>query len=521
MASRPPAPSTTFGSLPAFAFHRQAQIVHKKAWGHSWPRRRNTVKQAEIGQMGDGDELYVDGGITDHLDYWCLDGIRQIAQALAAPINMQDILVIREEYESILAMLDRYPSKLFVITGHPGIGKTTFLVLLFLYRLERRLPTAIQLHKSLYFIFDEHGATVHNAADLFNARLQKCWALCDSNALTSQPCEAIQSCADRIVLTTSPKPEKWKELRKQLTGLTLIIDLPTVMEIAAVVKELKLDTSATLGHVGKWGPSLRTIIAAIREPFHVAQHENDVQGAASALASSPSSASVTHSEVGNLPTSGGSNLLFLSRCLRPAPNVASDPPTAVLTVPTKHLAEIFDQHAAKLTAERSFDVFCMLSSHSLTRTIADWMHEKAMHRRMMSAGRIQLFRGQEEMWINTSTNLLHGTAGGLKSAGRDNAFYWMPSVTNFPSIDGVLGDTDQNLFTVQATIAGDHREADEGIHKAWDTMSRDCREGRKWHFVLVCGDVAQANSLVHDFSRQMKLTLGRKKVTVKVWGCVL
>ncbi|KAJ7489483.1 hypothetical protein FB451DRAFT_1362359 [Mycena latifolia] len=36
---------------------------------NSWPRRRNTVKQAEIGQMGDGDELYVDGGITEHLDY--------------------------------------------------------------------------------------------------------------------------------------------------------------------------------------------------------------------------------------------------------------------------------------------------------------------------------------------------------------------------------------------------------------------------------------------------------------------
>jgi hypothetical protein len=46
---------------------RGAGAVHKKAWGHSWPRRRNAVKRAEIGEKCDGDELYLEG-ITDRLD---------------------------------------------------------------------------------------------------------------------------------------------------------------------------------------------------------------------------------------------------------------------------------------------------------------------------------------------------------------------------------------------------------------------------------------------------------------------
>ncbi|KAJ7134214.1 hypothetical protein C8R44DRAFT_420114 [Mycena epipterygia] len=107
-------------------YDRQAQIVHKKTWGRPWPRRPNTVKQAEIGQMGDGDELYVDGGITDHFDYLCLDGIGEVAQALSVPLNLEDILVIREEYEYILAKLNLHSFET-VCNNRPSRNRKNYL----------------------------------------------------------------------------------------------------------------------------------------------------------------------------------------------------------------------------------------------------------------------------------------------------------------------------------------------------------------------------------------------------------
>lgn len=79
----------------------------------------------------------------------------------------------REEYDRVRKMLGQKNPvcNAFVVTGHPGIGttcklvphfraltshsgKTTFLIYLLLYRLIRKLPTAIQLSTDFYLLFD-------------------------------------------------------------------------------------------------------------------------------------------------------------------------------------------------------------------------------------------------------------------------------------------------------------------------------------------------------------------------------
>lgn len=115
------------------------------------------------------------------------------------------------------------------------LGKTTFLIYLLLYRLEHRLPTAVQLGAYEYIIFDEYGATVHNIDAFRHERLAKCWALCDSNADNIQPCVTLQVLAERVILAASVKPERWKEWGKQVRSTDIVVDLPTVMEIAAVL----------------------------------------------------------------------------------------------------------------------------------------------------------------------------------------------------------------------------------------------------------------------------------------------
>ena len=118
----------------------------------------------------------------------------------------------------------------------PYLGKTTCLFYLLLYRLEKRLPTAVQLDAEYYFICGEYGAVVH-PLPFRDDRLKKCWTLADSNDKVFQVCPSFKSRAMRIIQISSPKPERWQGWRmdKQAEGVCIISDLPSVPEIAAIV----------------------------------------------------------------------------------------------------------------------------------------------------------------------------------------------------------------------------------------------------------------------------------------------
>ena len=116
----------------------------------------------------------------------------------------------------------------------PYLGKSTFLVYLLLHRLERRLPTAVQLNADGYFIFNEQGAGFY-PLNTHGPGLDACWALADSNEDVYQPCGPFRSRAKFTIQMSSPKPERWKEWIKQRYGVCFIMDLPTVPEMAAIV----------------------------------------------------------------------------------------------------------------------------------------------------------------------------------------------------------------------------------------------------------------------------------------------
>ena len=116
----------------------------------------------------------------------------------------------------------------------PYLGKSAFLFYLLLHRLERGLPTAVQLNAKGYFIFDEQGAMFY-LLDTHGLGLDACWALADSNEFVDQPCEPFITRAKFTIQMSSPKPERWKEWTKQRYGVCFIMDLPTVPEIAAIM----------------------------------------------------------------------------------------------------------------------------------------------------------------------------------------------------------------------------------------------------------------------------------------------
>ena len=249
----------------------------------------------------------------------------------------------------------------------PYLGKTTFLYWLLLHRLENRLPTAVQTSSEEYFIFDEQGAICHSTKHK-DSRLEKCWALVDSNAKVHQPCDRFLNTAYRVIQASSPKAQRWKEWIKQKRGQRITSDLPSVPEIAVIVsvglvlicwislltkrlyrKELGYNPSSTLTLVRKWGPCTRNIIRSMEaELNHVADPvEKEVRVAVEYVCQNSRTIFGASVHKANLPEQG-SSVVFIRRKPKALGGSMEDLAESIIFIPTPHIINILDKHHSEM-----------------------------------------------------------------------------------------------------------------------------------------------------------------------------
>ena len=267
----------------------------------------------------------------------------------------------------------------------------------------------------------------------------------------------------------------------------------------------------------KYGPSTRQAIRCVVRTGSTNPTDaldKDIQKAVETLCASP----MTVLGSMGLPRSEGSSVIFVRR---PLGAIAfSD---VISFVPTMHLRHRFENHCCKVANQHSLRLFCALSSHALTRTAAGWLHEKAMHTRLGTAGKaLSIFGNGGKSTIQPSTVILPGTLGGLSRVEPHDSFYWMPSSSNFEGIDSVLGAPDEGVYTIQAIIATDHTDPTEGIRNVWNALSANVRDQRIWHYVVVTDTQRAAEFYMTSYSKKLStFTLGANRHTIQVWGCVL
>jgi hypothetical protein len=283
-------------------------------------------------------------------------------------------------------------------------------------------------------------------------------------------------------------------------------------------KELGEDPSPTLSLVHKWGPSTRNIIRSIKHAREGSFDpiEQEVYSAVEDVCQAPLDV-LQGFGGGYLPRDNGSSFIFVRR--------PADLERSISFIPTKHLTQIFEGHCLEVANKQCLELFISLSSHALTRTAADWLFEKSVHIHLgVDGGALKIFHDSIHAILQPATNtrVLHGAVDSLKQVGVSDAFYWIPSVVNFPGVDSVLGTSDGRVFTVQTTIAARHDDPIEGIKKVWDPFEIGVREERTWHFVVVTDTEQLATSLVKELSGKIvgfTLEQGRGRSPVQVWGC--
>ncbi|KAI0709889.1 hypothetical protein C8Q76DRAFT_83268 [Earliella scabrosa] len=456
----------------------------------------------------------------DELTYDYLTGVQKVAAALGSATMLRDCLIIRGDYVYLREEIERIQShgrQAVAIVGQPGIGKTVFLLAILFYRLERKLPTAIQFRHNYCFIFDEQGVTAHSTDDVPSDRLSRCWALSDSNAIVHQPCADFQAYAALVVQASSPGPDRWKEWLRQKDGVTVAMELPTVLEIGAIIKELGGNTSSTYAYVAKWGPSIRTIVGIVLSGNPSAAEEVELDKANTAAVSI--CRAYSHYTIAE-----GSSLVFQRPCHKEGRRLYSLHPF----IPTNHLANILESHRKRLKNADSLNLFALLSCHAYTRQAAGWTHEQRMHSRLLAgtedAGRLQIFNsadGGSDYWLLPSAKLLPGTLAALTTVGGSQSFYWMPLASNFPGIDAVLGDATGRIFALQATIAKSHCSPLEGLRRLWSKLRPAVRTSCSLHVVVVADEHEIADKLVQQFSPELLTGWKEGLGSVSVWSCVL
>ncbi|KZV75278.1 hypothetical protein PENSPDRAFT_571721 [Peniophora sp. CONT] len=488
--------------------------------------------------------------------------MERVAKALLAPKALRADVVVLNEYKTLLAALAgttgslSKETKSVVVSGQPGIGMTTFLLFLLLHRLENELPTALQLNSRYYFIFDAHGVLTLpiNAIDE-DDRLDECWALVDSNFDVASPCGVLIDNAKRVIQTTSPKVERWKEWRKQVRAKLYIMGLPNVMEIAAIVKEHKLDPSLTFLYASKWGPCSRAIIDVL-ECIDAGDDVGDIErsldesanSAAQAICTTPSLFRDFMLGSDDRPSSFnslGSSLLFIG----PLRKVTTEGSRLVRSgsmpvVSTKYLLNILLSAWRSHCTGKSLELYGLFSSHSFTRTGAAWMLEFRMHA-YLSVGDQPLLvskAGHKTKYsLPPSSNFIPGTLDALCATVSSASFYWLPDAKNFPGIDGVLGISDAkaksstttpgsnqtsphiDIYALQATIAHAHGSPVKGLRAIWKYIRH--LQNMTLHVVVVTDEEASASRIAQKFKEKLKnFTVGKKNtkhVPVKVWAGVL
>ncbi|VDB92012.1 unnamed protein product [Peniophora sp. CBMAI 1063] len=307
--------------------------------------------------------------IPEEMEYVCLEGMSKVGRILRADATIPDRLVVLSEYNELVTSLmsgrlsDENQS--VVVLGQPGIGKTLFLVYLLLYRLKRRLPTAIQLGGVQYVVFDGRGAVVCRPNEA-ECRLQRCWALADSNASVGQPCPAFLGGALRVIQATLPEASRWKHWAKQKMAMLHVMDLPGLMEVAAMVKESGCDPSEVPGYFSNWGPATRGIINALHDPEnHLRSLESKARTAAGAICEEPSILrTLSHRQYPGALNSVSSDVLFMRpyRAHNPDGTVQVHRHELVAMVPTRRLKDILEDELRRMNNTRALEALRLQSS---------------------------------------------------------------------------------------------------------------------------------------------------------------
>ncbi|KAI0695710.1 hypothetical protein BC835DRAFT_1519787 [Cytidiella melzeri] len=369
---------------------------------------------------------------------------RFFEQGLLAELfpTLEEYIVIRHEYKLAYIYIananqenlrvSKKPAK-FVLTGQPGIGKSSFLAYVLVHRLQHKLPTAVERAGSGFVLFSDEGVDMFEASE--KPRIENLWALSDSTPETVIPCVALRDSRAVLIQATSPAQHRWKEWKKQTCAFLYIMDVWTTDEIRAVLVKLKLNDAHGVEIMNKYGPCARTVVLLVKRPSEEASFMATIAKAASHVAAKVSDVMEAFDNLDISSQNTPSSLLFFRPVSRDERNLSKT------YIPTAYFVTTLAHALIKRKNAEQNMFFSLMSQQASTRSAARWIFENFMHVRLTTvSGEPTLCQrvdtNRETLQIPTTDNFITGTLDDLSES--TVPCYWRPVASSPSGIDSVI-----------------------------------------------------------------------------------
>ncbi|KAI0245653.1 hypothetical protein BJV78DRAFT_1287359 [Lactifluus subvellereus] len=380
-------------------------------------------------------------------------------------------LLIRKEYIFAFDELETRPRKGgVVVSGQPGIGKSTFLFYALFRRLSTQKPTALQM-STCFIVFKDTGVKVYDLAIRVTGALPVgTWALTDSNEHTREPCRAFLSASRRhqawIVQATSPAKDRWYQWSKELQAQYFVMERFSYEESIALGTILGLILDRFREQIELWGSSAaRTCVLLTRDPWRIPHYIRLATNAAEQLASE--TRGFIHQSENMSDTR--SHLLF---SLRPMDAMRAD---IVGDIETKFLRNLVDNAIKRLDASEQIEFYNLICKRPWFRASAGYVFAKCLR-------------------LAHCPSDQGGTAVYRSFAGAARPPSVHPGMQEpFPVTDAIIC-TDTHIITIQTTVSSRHEVNAEQFKKIQEAFPKSFRNARRWCHVFVTdyGEYAEA-----------------------------
>ncbi|KAF9219036.1 hypothetical protein BS17DRAFT_790224 [Gyrodon lividus] len=426
-------------------------------------------------------------------------------------------LLVRTEYNLAMeAFEEDYQTGAYII-GQPGIGKSYFLLYALIERLRKRQPVAFQFHPNTYAFFMETSVTLHSegsTSPLDDSDLS-IWALSDSNADITIPAYAFRTAGVRVFQATSPNARRWKEWTKQASVEPYVMDFWSVEETADLASLLNLDVERMTDFATAWGGVPRTLLTLFNSPSSDSDFESKINEAAyDAITSAPTF--IRSLQRLDVEKSGPSSVIFVKPRQDSTGRIYRRQPA--IYIPTPRIVDILATNIIQHDAAVKTSFFAILESHSTTRNSAGAMYERWFHSFFLSGQSIEYWchDGNIPRTLQLATRLVC-TNDELRGAAPP--FYWLPSKTNFPGIDGAFF-VGGNIFAIQVTLAYNHSTPQTSLDHLWTLLPPEKRALR-WNVLFVGLSKGQVWNASKQWSGKLTIGTSTRKTTVPVGWCAL
>ncbi|KAF9225003.1 hypothetical protein BS17DRAFT_827727 [Gyrodon lividus] len=425
-----------------------------------------------------------------------------VARLVPGSVSWGGKLLVRKEYHLAMeAFEEGYKTGAYIVGQLGIVGKSYFLLYALVERLRKKQLVAFQFRADTY-IFSRRLESLSTLRDQTFLRMRVTYQY--GHSPTRMQIPPSQRLLFHLPLVSAcfkqplPNVSRWKEWSKQAGVKPYIMDVWSIEETADLGSLLGLDVERMTAFSTAWGGVPRMLLDLFDSPASESDFESKISVAAThAIASAPTF--IPTLKQLNIENTGPSCIFIKPRQDSNGCIYRRQP---IVYVPTPRIVDILATTLRHHDAHVKTSFFTIMESHSTTCGSAGAIYECWFNSLFCSGESIEYrWHGENIPHTLQLPIRLACTNDELKNTALP--FYWIPSNTNFPGIDGV-------------TLAYDHPTPHQ-----LQALLPEAKKALRWKVLFVGPNEAQVLKASNKWSRKLTIGTPHRRTSVPVGWCAL